>query len=38
VNWSLFWDLTVSGLTLGSVYSLNALGYSMDYGILKLLN
>jgi len=38
VNWSLFWDLTVSGLTLGSVYSLIALGYSMVYGILKLLN
>ena len=38
MNWSLFWDLTVSGLTLGSVYSLIALGYSMVYGILKLLN
>jgi branched-chain amino acid transport system permease protein len=38
VNWSLFWDLTVSGVTLGSVYSLIALGYSMVYGILKLLN
>jgi branched-chain amino acid transport system permease protein len=38
VNWSLFWDLTVSGLTLGSVYALIALGYSMVYGILKLLN
>jgi len=38
VNWSLFFDLTVSGLTLGSLYSLIALGYSMVYGILKLLN
>jgi branched-chain amino acid transport system permease protein len=38
VNWSLFFDLTVSGLTLGSVYALIALGYSMVYGILKLLN
>ena len=38
MNWSLFWDLTVSGVTLGSVYSLIALGYSMVYGILKLLN
>ena len=37
-NWSLFWDLTVSGLTRGSVYALIALGYSMVYGILKLLN
>ena len=38
MNWSLFLDLTVSGLTLGSVYALIALGYSMVYGILKLLN
>src|SRR5947199_151265 len=38
MNWSLFWDLTVSGVTLGSVYALLALGYSMVYGILKLLN
>ena len=38
MNWSLFWDLTVSGVTLGSVYSLIALGYTMVYGILKLLN
>ncbi len=28
----------VTGLTLGSVYALIALGYSMVYGILKLLN
>ena len=38
MNWSLFFDLTVSGLTLGSMYALIALGYSMVYGILKLLN
>ncbi len=38
MNWSLFLDLTVSGLTLGSLYALIALGYSMVYGILKLLN
>jgi branched-chain amino acid transport system permease protein len=38
VNWGLFLDLTVSGLTLGSLYALIALGYSMVYGILKLLN
>jgi len=37
-NWSYFWDLTVSGLTRGSIYALIALGYSMVYGILKLLN
>lgn len=37
-----FFDLLpqtlVNGLTLGSVYALIALGYSMVYGILKLLN
>jgi branched-chain amino acid transport system permease protein len=34
----LFIQLTVNGLTLGSLYALIALGYSMVYGILKLLN
>lgn len=29
---------TLNGLTLGSVYALIALGYSMVYGVLKLLN
>jgi branched-chain amino acid transport system permease protein len=38
VDWLQFWELTVSGITLGSVYALIALGYSMVYGILKLLN
>jgi branched-chain amino acid transport system permease protein len=38
MDWSKLFDLTVSGLTLGSVYALIALGYSMVYGILKLLN
>ncbi len=33
-----FLQQTVNGLTLGSVYALLALGYSMVYGILKLLN
>ena len=28
----------MNGLTLGSVYALIALGYSMVYGILQLLN
>ena len=37
-DWSKFWELTVSGLTRGSIYALIALGYSMVYGILKLLN
>jgi branched-chain amino acid transport system permease protein len=34
----LFVQLTVNGLTLGSLYALIALGYSLVYGILKLLN
>lgn len=33
-----FLQQLVNGLTLGSVYALIALGYSMVYGILKLLN
>ena len=37
-GWPLFFQLTVNGLTLGSVYALIAIGYSMVYGILKLLN
>jgi branched-chain amino acid transport system permease protein len=37
-NDQLFIQLTVNGLTLGSLYALIALGYSMVYGILKLLN
>ncbi|MDQ3823052.1 MAG: branched-chain amino acid ABC transporter permease [Actinomycetota bacterium] len=37
-DWALFLQLSVNGVTLGSVYALIALGYSMVYGILKLLN
>jgi branched-chain amino acid transport system permease protein len=37
-NETLFIQLLVNGLTLGSLYALIALGYSMVYGILKLLN
>jgi branched-chain amino acid transport system permease protein len=33
-----FLQQLVNGLTLGSVYALIALGYSMVYGVLKLLN
>jgi branched-chain amino acid transport system permease protein len=33
-----FLQQTVNGLTLGSVYALVALGYSMVYGVLKFLN
>src|SRR5688572_16972721 len=35
---TLFVQLFVNGVTLGSLYALIALGYSMVYGILKLLN
>jgi branched-chain amino acid transport system permease protein len=38
VNWDVFVQALVNGITLGSVYALIALGYSMVYGILKLLN
>jgi branched-chain amino acid transport system permease protein len=38
LNWNLFVTEIVSGVTHGSVYALIALGYSMVYGILKLLN
>jgi branched-chain amino acid transport system permease protein len=37
-NTQLFLQLLVNGLTLGSLYALIALGYTMVYGILKLLN
>jgi branched-chain amino acid transport system permease protein len=38
VDWNIFVTELVSGITHGSVYALIALGYSMVYGILKLLN
>lgn len=34
----LFWVDTVSGLTYGSIYALIALGYTLVYGLLKLIN
>ena len=37
-NSELFTQLLVNGITLGSLYGLIALGYTMVYGILKLLN
>jgi branched-chain amino acid transport system permease protein len=37
-NAELFIQLLVNGITLGSLYGLIALGYSLVYGILKLLN
>jgi branched-chain amino acid transport system permease protein len=33
-----FGDLTVDGLTKGSIYALVALGYTLVYGVLKLIN
>lgn len=38
MDWDKLVQLLVSGMTLGSVYALVALGFSMVYGILKLLN
>ncbi len=38
LTWSYLFSQLVAGLALGSVYGLIALGYSMVYGILKLLN
>jgi branched-chain amino acid transport system permease protein len=37
-TWSYLLAQVVAGLTLGSLYALLALGYTMVYGILKLLN
>ena len=37
-GWTFFFQLTVNGIILGSIYALIALGYSLVYGILKLLN
>lgn len=37
-NLSMFLQQLINGLTLGSVYALIALGYSMVYGILELIN
>lgn len=33
-----FWPSTIDGLTLGSIYALFALGYTLVYGVLKLIN
>jgi branched-chain amino acid transport system permease protein len=35
---SQFWANTVDGLTVGSIYALVALGYTMVYGVLRLIN
>jgi branched-chain amino acid transport system permease protein len=33
-----FWPSTVDGLSLGAIYALIALGYTMVYGVLRLIN
>ena len=33
-----FWALTVTGLSLGAIYALIALGYTLVYGVLQLIN
>jgi branched-chain amino acid transport system permease protein len=33
-----FWPSTVDGISLGSIYALIALGYTMVYGVLRLIN
>lgn len=33
-----FWNNTVDGLALGGIYALVALGYTLVYGVLKLIN
>jgi branched-chain amino acid transport system permease protein len=38
LGWGGFFELLRNGIVLGSVYALIALGYTMVYGILKLLN
>lgn len=37
-NWGLTGPLVVTGITLGLLYALIALGYTMVYGVLKLIN
>src|SRR5438067_1678097 len=33
-----FWDNTFNGLTFGAIYALIAMGYTLVYGVLKLIN
>jgi branched-chain amino acid transport system permease protein len=33
-----FWSLTIGGIVLGSIYALVALGYTLVYGVLRLIN
>ena len=38
MDWQYFWELFFGGLTRGSIYALIALGYTMVYGIIELIN
>jgi len=42
LNWDFlfgnFWTLTITGLTAGAIYALVALGYTLVYGVLRLIN
>ena len=38
LSWEYFVELFIGGLTRGSIYALIALGYTMVYGIIKLIN
>jgi branched-chain amino acid transport system permease protein len=35
---NLFWQLTVDGLAYGAIYALVAVGYTLVYGVLRLIN
>jgi len=38
MTWAMFVQHTLNGVTLGSLYALIAIGYTMVYGILRLIN
>jgi len=38
MNWSYFIQQVINGLSLGSIYALVAIGFSIVYGILRLIN
>ena len=33
-----FWQLTIDGLAYGAIYALVAVGYTLVYGVLRLIN
>jgi len=38
MTWMAFWQQLINGISLGSLYALVAIGYTMVYGILRLIN